>query len=225
MAGTVHAFATVPAVTASASIPEFAGANDGRRARRDRNRDAVVAATIELLLERNGIPLLHEIAERAGVSLRSLHRYFEEADAVVAEAHLTYLEQHPTTTAAVPVSLLRAPLPERVAWRVDVRIDECRASNRAFLALTARANRSPLLRAAVETTRRAQIDVVAHLFAPELARFDEPERTARRALAHTATMSETWDNLTRRHGLDDEHVRTAWTRTLHAALAPHPAAP
>ena len=208
-------------MAASASIPEPSIALvDGRHVRRDRNRDAVVTATIELLLDGKGIPLLQQIADRSGVSLRSLHRYFADADAVVAEAYATYLVGHPATPAAVPPAILCAPLPDRGAGGSTIAANDCRRTNGAFLAIVARANRSARLQDAVEATREGHIQVVRVVFAPELAVFAEAERARRLALAHTATTSESWDNLTRRHGLDEAQVRTVWTRTLLAALAP-----
>jgi AcrR family transcriptional regulator len=53
---------------------------DGRRARRAHNRDAVVDALIELFDEGLYQPSSAEIAERAGLSPRSLFRYFDDVD-------------------------------------------------------------------------------------------------------------------------------------------------
>lgn len=61
-------------------------AADGRRLRRDRNREAVVEALLELYREGNLTPSTDEIAERAGISARSLFRYFEDVDALVRTA-------------------------------------------------------------------------------------------------------------------------------------------
>jgi AcrR family transcriptional regulator len=51
---------------------------DGRTARRDRNRVTVVDALLELFREGNLDPSSDEIAERAGLSARSLFRYFDD---------------------------------------------------------------------------------------------------------------------------------------------------
>ena len=59
---------------------------DGRSARRDRNLEAVVEAAIELIAEGQVAPGVTEIADRAGVSYRSVFRYFPERDDVVAAA-------------------------------------------------------------------------------------------------------------------------------------------
>lgn len=59
---------------------------DGRTARRDRNRVAVLDAVIELFSESNLSPGVHEVAARSGVSLRSVYRYFEDVDDLIAAA-------------------------------------------------------------------------------------------------------------------------------------------
>jgi AcrR family transcriptional regulator len=53
---------------------------DGRRARRDRNRNAVVDALLEVYRDGNLDPSSDEIASRAGLSPRSLFRYFDDID-------------------------------------------------------------------------------------------------------------------------------------------------
>jgi AcrR family transcriptional regulator len=59
---------------------------DGRRLRRDRNREAVVQALLELYRAGNLTPSTDEIAQRAGISARSLFRYFEDVDTLVRTA-------------------------------------------------------------------------------------------------------------------------------------------
>src|SRR5438270_9832426 len=53
---------------------------DGRRLRREQNREAVLDALLGLF--RDGVyePSSNEIAERAGLSPRSLFRYFDDID-------------------------------------------------------------------------------------------------------------------------------------------------
>ena len=53
---------------------------DGRRLRRTNNREAVLDALSELFADGNYEPSTAEIAERAGLSLRSLFRYFDDVD-------------------------------------------------------------------------------------------------------------------------------------------------
>ena len=53
---------------------------DGRRASRERNRDAVVDALLDLYREGNVSPSADEVAMRSGLSRRSLFRYFDDLD-------------------------------------------------------------------------------------------------------------------------------------------------
>jgi TetR/AcrR family transcriptional regulator, regulator of autoinduction and epiphytic fitness len=59
---------------------------DGRHLRRDRNRTAVVNALLSLYSEGSLDPSSVEIAERAGLSPRSLFRYFDDVDDLCHEA-------------------------------------------------------------------------------------------------------------------------------------------
>jgi AcrR family transcriptional regulator len=54
------------------------GAEDGRHLRRRRNRDAAIDALIELIEQGVVNPSVADVAERAGVSARSLFRYFDD---------------------------------------------------------------------------------------------------------------------------------------------------
>jgi AcrR family transcriptional regulator len=56
------------------------GEVDGRRLRREQNREAVLDAMVELFEEGNLTPTTGEVAERAGLSPRSLFRYFDDID-------------------------------------------------------------------------------------------------------------------------------------------------
>ena len=59
---------------------------DGRRQRRVHNREAVVDALLDLYREGNLRPSTDEIAERAGLSPRSLFRYFDDVDDLAGAA-------------------------------------------------------------------------------------------------------------------------------------------
>jgi len=69
--------------------------SDGRRQRSQRSRQKILEAMWALLLEGDMDPSAADIAERAGVGLRSVFRHFEDMDAIhrelvlVAEADVT----------------------------------------------------------------------------------------------------------------------------------------
>jgi AcrR family transcriptional regulator len=66
---------------------------DGRTARRDRNRDLVLDAVIDLFSEGTLTPSAAEVATRSGVSLRSVYRYFEDQDELVRAAIARHAER------------------------------------------------------------------------------------------------------------------------------------
>src|ERR1700684_3299931 len=59
---------------------------DGRLLRRERNREAVVEALLDLYRDGNLQPSSEEIAERSGLSPRSLFRYFDDVEGLVRAA-------------------------------------------------------------------------------------------------------------------------------------------
>src|SRR5437764_99636 len=61
---------------------------DGRAARRDRGREAVLDAVIALFEEGHVRPTPEAVAERSGVSVRSVYRYYEDRDDLIrADTH------------------------------------------------------------------------------------------------------------------------------------------
>ncbi len=60
--------------------------SDGRNLRRTRNREAVLDAVTELFEAGNINPSVDDVAEGAGVSNRSIYRYFEHRDHLIRAA-------------------------------------------------------------------------------------------------------------------------------------------
>lgn len=75
-----------PAAGAGSPATRDGAEPDGRRLRRERNRTAVIDALLELFAEGAYTPGAAEVAERAGLSLRSLFRYFDDVDDLVRAA-------------------------------------------------------------------------------------------------------------------------------------------
>ncbi|MFK7919382.1 MAG: TetR/AcrR family transcriptional regulator [Ilumatobacter sp.] len=78
-------------------VPSVSGttrdASDGRIALRLRNRQRVIDAVIELVNEGNEVPTMTDIVERAGVSERSVFRYFHDVNDLVLTSMATVLER------------------------------------------------------------------------------------------------------------------------------------
>lgn len=139
---------------------------DGRTARRERNRELVLDAALELFGEGMLEPGAAEVAERSGVSLRSVYRYFDDTDALIRAAVARSIEK------VRPLFELdgqgEGPVAERVARIVASRVrlhDEVAPMVRATLQ---RAPTNAILRESHERNLAALRRQVEAMFAPEL---------------------------------------------------------
>ena len=87
---------------------------DGRIDRRLRNREAVIEATIKMFIEGEVIPAMDDVAERAGVSLRSVYRYFATRDELIRAALEQWLLQKAPHLVAQPP--IEGDLAERIEY-------------------------------------------------------------------------------------------------------------
>jgi AcrR family transcriptional regulator len=190
---------------------------DGRRARRDRNNDAVIKACWELFAEGEMYPTAQQVAERSGVSLRSVFRHFQNLEALVATAVESYYA-HFTTVFVYDGVGPDAPLADRIESLIAYRLRLYRQAGTVMRGAIARGNSDPHLAAVVRASREMAIGLTTALFATELERLAPAERPVVVAAVHTATLFDTWDNLATLHGLDDEGIAAAFRRLLHGAL-------
>ena len=73
---------------------------DGRHERRARNRDAVVDALLALVGDGDLAPSAEAVAARAGLSSRSLFRYFADTEALVLVTQTVSARLYSEATAA-----------------------------------------------------------------------------------------------------------------------------
>lgn len=136
---------------------------DGRRLRRTSNRDAVLDALVALFREGHYQPTTAEIAARAGLSLRSLFRYFEDVD----DLHRAAIEQQ--LEAARPLVRLRVspgdPLPVRIRALVASRVRLYETIAPAARAARVCATRHPVVRRQLRDSRAFLRRQVERLFA------------------------------------------------------------
>jgi AcrR family transcriptional regulator len=162
---------------------------DGRTARRDRNRELVLDAVLALFAEGHLSPAPQQVAERSGVSLRSVFRYYEDTGALLRAAIGRQLEVV-RPLREIP-DLGEGPFADRVERFVAAQLRLYRA-----IAPTARAS---LIRAATNdavaerfaAARRERLEQTEAMFDPELRamalheRLHLSERKTADALRHT----------------------------------------
>jgi len=93
---------------------------DGRTARKDRNRLAVLDAVLELFTEGDLIPSPEAIAHRSGVSLRSVYRFLGDKRDLVQAAIERHLERVGPLFALEPIG--EGPFAQRVEQFVTARL-------------------------------------------------------------------------------------------------------
>jgi TetR/AcrR family transcriptional regulator, regulator of autoinduction and epiphytic fitness len=176
---------------------------DGRAARALRTRNRVVDALLDLVDEGHVRPSAARVAERAGVSLRSVYQHFDDLETlfrVAGERHrqrLAHLEPLPELPAEL-APRVAAYAAHRARWMEAVS-PMARAA-----ALQAPFSQGIAVRQAAGWARHR--DALATAFGPELRRAGDPERL-RHALEAAASWS-TWDTLRSAAGLPpDEAAR------------------
>ncbi|HXW47115.1 MAG TPA: TetR/AcrR family transcriptional regulator [Streptosporangiaceae bacterium] len=139
---------------------------DGRRLRREQNREAVIDAMLSLF--RDGIyqPSTAQVAARAGLSLRSLFRYFDD----VNDLHRAAVDRQ----LSVAVRLVDPhvgpdePTATKIAAVVRARAELFEVIGPASRALRAGANRRPMLAGQLGRNRAFLRQQLSEVFAPEL---------------------------------------------------------
>ena len=173
---------------------------DGRTARRDRNRAAVLDAVIALFAEGNLTPGVHEVAERSGVSLRSVYRYFADVDDLIAAAIDRHIE------AAAPLFEATegadAPLSDRIRAFCEGRVTLFTAVRTVYRAGVIRSADQPRLRARVEGSREELGLQTAKTFAPDLAGLPSDERDVICEMLDALSQFDTLERLMGERGLD-----------------------
>ncbi|KQY58481.1 hypothetical protein ASD11_02110 [Aeromicrobium sp. Root495] len=189
---------------------------DGRIARGERTRDAIVAAHTELVREGVLKPTGKAIAERAGISLRTVWLNYKDLEALLVATTGYWLEADLELRVSIDADL---PLEERIEAYVAMRV--------ARLEHLAPAARSAALgepfSAALQESRRQHVDRVQgdadEVFAQEVAAAGERREVLRKAL-FIASSWPSWSSLRHDFGLGVEESADVMRSTLTTLLRP-----
>ncbi len=168
---------------------------DGRVARRERNRDAVVDAIMVLVKSGEIEPNIAHVAEVAGVSERSIFRHFDSREALIAAVIERQLEVVGAILHDLPSG---GPLPDRVHTLVVERsrlYEEITPMRRCALQVAQRSEAVADQLAAARLWLREELERV---FASELDARPAPDRRDLLAALEMVTSWEAW-NVLREH--------------------------
>ncbi|MGO8992954.1 MAG: TetR/AcrR family transcriptional regulator [Polyangiaceae bacterium] len=191
---------------------------DGRRERTKRTRAAIVEALTAILDEGRIEPTAAEIAERAGVAVRSIAQHFasrEDLLLAVAEHHTTRVKR-----AAIEAE---SPFEERLARFVAERSRALEASRAMRGAAAVVIAHSPSVARALEQVAKGRRRETAELFAAEIARQGDPDG-AERTLA-LVTSGRAWDAMRAELGLGVKGAREQMGKMVRRVLMAIDASP
>ncbi|MEU6077244.1 TetR/AcrR family transcriptional regulator [Micromonospora sp. NPDC047074] len=188
---------------------------DGRTARAERTRAAIVEAHLALISEGDLRPTGERIAERAGISLRTLWTNFKDMETLFEASGAELLRQQDAAYRPISPAL---PL----ARRVDA---YCRQRARLLQLIAPSARAAQMREPVSEQLHRNRLmhiarvrDEVEQLFAAELAQAGPAREQVLHALV-AASMWPAWSMLRDGLGLGVDRARAVMTRTVAALLA------
>lgn len=188
---------------------------DGRTRRSQRTRDAIVGALVQLVLDGDVQPTAQQVADRAGVSLRSVYGHFS----TTAALHHQIVE-HVTHLVLERLQVIDAGEPTAV--KVDLLCGQRARINEDLGPLLVAAGRlasgSPELASSRRFGRAASLAQVDRVFGPELAPLPPGARARRAAAIHALLQVEAWVELRDEAGLDAEQARLATAEAVARLL-------
>ncbi|MGB3736426.1 MAG: TetR/AcrR family transcriptional regulator [Ilumatobacter sp.] len=188
---------------------------DGRTRRRRRNVDAVIDAVIELAAAGHIDPTSEEIAAVAGISHRSIYRYFDTRGELLEAAVVRAFE-----TASAEVfddERLDGSFDERVDRFVSARLEIHRRLRSIARVAEAHASESST---GLERARSALRTRLADSFAGEFDQLEPEDRHLAVPMVDAAFQFQALEYLSSNAGLDDRSIRKSLARHLRAHLRP-----
>lgn len=187
---------------------------DGRAARAERTRAAIVEAHLALIDEGDLKPTGERIAERAGVSLRTLWTNFKDMETLYAATGQRVSERQQELLRPIPPEL---PLTRRIEEFCAQRVQMLEVLAPSARASALREPFSPQLRRNREGNIVRVRSGIENVFGPELAYAGEGRAQLLDALTVASTWS-AWSMMRDAMGLDVETARGIMARTVGALL-------
>jgi TetR/AcrR family transcriptional regulator of autoinduction and epiphytic fitness len=196
---------------------------DGRRARRERSRVAVIDAVFALVRDGKIPPTVDDVAARAGVSVSSVFRNFDGLDDVQRQAFDVFRERFSHLfAAAVPAEAARA---DRITGHVRARLELFEAAGPMMSIARHRALDYQPMADGVGRNRSALADQTRAHFAPEAEQLTPAEAANLIAVIDSLTSPEAYELMSAANGRSHRQIARAWTVAIDSLLAGWPGLP
>ena len=201
-----------------AAAPTEGDAIDGRRARRQRSREAIIEAAFALILEGKGPPSAEAVAERAGVSASSIFRNFDGLADLQDQALDQFRERFSHLLLATPSA--DADVHERIEFFVRNRLDLYEQAGALMSMARARAFEHDIFVEAVARNRSTLADQARACFSSEIDGLAPSEAAGLVAILDSLTSPEAFELMTKAHARTRRQIAGAWGTSL-LALTTH----
>lgn len=193
--------------------------SDGRRLRAARNRESVVAAVLDIIKEQGGGPLpgAAEVADRAGVSERTVFRHFADLDSLLLAAAR---QQRPVVAAYLAPRPDMPELDRRIAAVVRLRARLYEEVGPIRRVGTSLARRHQSLARFIGEANKAARDQLAEVFQPELKRAGKDRGVVLDEL-DLATGWSSWEALRTQLGASPDRARRVVSELVSCVLSPY----
>jgi len=203
-------------VTTTVRPASTADRDDGRHARRARNRERVIEALLALHDEGDLAPSSEAVAERAGLSTRSVFRYFADADDLAQAAANRQQERlAPLFARSVDASGTRS---DRVRHLVAHRIELLEAMGNVGRVARLHAPFQPAVADELRRVRAQMRRMVGQALAPELDHLPSERGGRLLAAVDVALSFEAYDLLRGDAGLASPAAAALMVESVHALL-------
>lgn len=189
---------------------------DGRRARRERSRAAVIDAVFVLVRHGKVPPTAEDVDEQAGVSVSSIFRNFDGLDDMQREAFDVFRERYVHLFDAMVDT--DAPRSERVAKHVRARLDLLTVAGPMMQIARQRALDYQPIAEGVGRGRSQLSDQARAHFASEAAQLSPAGAANLLAVIDAMTSPEAYEVLQAAHGRSDRQISRSWNCSLTAIL-------
>ncbi|MEW5734284.1 MAG: TetR/AcrR family transcriptional regulator [Thermodesulfobacteriota bacterium] len=177
---------------------------DGRRKRKITNKLMTTEAILDLILETGKVPSIEEMAERSGVSRRSVFRFFNNKAELYSEMHNLML-QRVRSGFSLPVTDPERPLEETVRRWIDLRIQINEYVMPLRTLVEEKKSGSSLIQDRLKDARQFEQQFIHDLFAPYLHHHPEKESIQRLLLLNCSW--NVWSVLRNDYGMSIDESR------------------
>ncbi len=190
-----------------------------RRPALSERRVRAVDAFIDLVLEGHLPPSSEQVAQRTGISMATLFRYFASLDQLRQDAALRIMRRFPHLV-QVPDSGV-GPLEERIARFAAVRVELWEQTHLLARLLRSFTLRDPGAAEFVDAARQAMCQQIRAHFAPELRALTAAQREDAVATIASLTSVESWEQFRLSYDRSPLQTRRAWSHAIPHVLEGH----